>query len=57
MRTLFTATVYRDGVAVSNTLQYSIQTYVYGKTTEGVAVNDMLVAMLKYADACKAYFG
>ena len=57
MRTPFTATVYKDGVAVSNTLQYSIQSYVVGKTTAGVALNDMLVAMLKYADACKAYFG
>ena len=57
MRTPFTATVYKDGVAVSNTLQYSIQSYVVGKTTAGVAINDMLVAMLKYADACKACFG
>ncbi len=57
MRTPFTATVYRNGVAVSNTIQYSIQTYVVGKTAAGVALNDMLVAMLKYADSCKAYFG
>ena len=57
MRTAFTATVYKDGVAVSNTLQYSIQSYVVGKTTAGVALNDMLVAMLKYADSCKVCFG
>ena len=57
MRTPFTATVYRDGVAVSNTIQYSVQSYVVGKTTAGTALNDMLIAMLKYADACQAYFG
>ena len=57
MRTPFTATVYRDGVAVSNTIQYSVQSYVVGKTTAGTALNDMLIAMLKYADACAAYFG
>ena len=55
MRTPFTATVYKDGVAVSNTLQYSIQTYVVGKTTAGTGLNDLLIAMLKFGDSCAAY--
>ena len=56
MRTPFTATVYRNGVAVSNTIQYSIQTYVVGKTTPGTNLNDLVIAMLKFGDACAAYF-
>ena len=56
MRTPFTATVYKDGVAVSNTLQYSIQSYVVGKTTPGTNLNDLVIAMLKFGDACAAYF-
>ena len=57
MRTPFTATVYKDGVAVSNTLQYSIQSYVVGKTTAGTGLNDLLIAMLKFGDSCAAYNG
>ena len=56
MRSAFTATVYKDGVAVSNTLQYSIQTYVVGKTVSDGGFNDLLIAMLKFGDACAAYF-
>ena len=56
MRTPFTATVYKDGVAVSNTLQYSIQSYAVGKTTPGTNLNDLVIAMLKFGDACAAYF-
>lgn len=55
MRSAFTATVYKDGVAVSNTLQYSIQTYVVGKTVSDGGINDLLIAMLKFGDSCAAY--
>ena len=57
MREAFTVTAYRNGVPVSNTVKYSIQTYAEGKTELGTPLAEMLVAMLKYGDSCKAYFG
>ena len=54
MREAFTVTAYRN---VSNTVKYSIQTYAEGKTELGTPLSEMLVAMLKYGDSCKAYFG
>lgn len=57
MREAFTVTAYRNGVPVSNTVKYSIQTYAEGKTELGTPLSEMLVAMLKYGDSCKAYFG
>ena len=57
MRSAFTATAYVNDVAVSNTIQYSIQSYVVGKTDLGTNLSDLLVAMLKFGDACAAYFG
>ena len=57
MRSAFTATAYVNDVAVSNTIQYSIQSYVVGKTNLGNNISDLLVAMLKFGDACAAYFG
>lgn len=57
MREAFTVTAYRNGVPVSNTVKYSIQTYAEGNTESGTPLSEILVAMLKYGDSCKAYFG
>ena len=57
MRSAFTATAYVNDVAVSNTIRYSIQSYAVGKTDLGTNLSDVLVAMLKFGDACAAYFG
>lgn len=58
MRTAFTFTAYRDGVAVSNTAQYSIQSYAaqVGVDTNS-ALGKVLDAMLKYGDSCAVAFG
>lgn len=58
MRTPFTFTAYRDGVAVSNTAQYSIQSYAaqVGVDTT-TALGKVLDAMLKYGDSCAVAFG
>ena len=58
MRTTFTFTAYRDGVAVSNTAQYSIQSYAaqVGVDTNS-ALGKVLDAMLKYGDSCAVAFG
>ena len=58
MRTTFTFTAYRDGVAVSNTAQYSIQSYAaqVGVDTT-TALGKVLDAMLKYGDSCAVAFG
>lgn len=57
MREAFTVTAYRNGVPVSDTIMYSIQSYAVGKTELGTPLAEILVAMLKYGDSCKAYFG
>ena len=57
MREAFTVTAYRNGVPVSDTVMYSIQSYAVGKTELGTPLAETLVAMLKYGDSCKAYFG
>jgi len=58
MRTAFTFTAYRDGVAVSNTAQYSIQSYAaqVGVDTT-TSLGKVLDAMLKYGDSCAVAFG
>ena len=58
MRTTFTFTAYRDGVAVSNTAQYSIQSYAaqVGVDTT-TSLGKVLDAMLKYGDSCAVAFG
>lgn len=50
------ATVYKNGTAVSNTIKYSIESYVSGsQSTSDVALLNLLNAMMKYGDAAKAY--
>lgn len=58
MRTAFTFTAYRNGVAVSNTAQYSIQSYAaqVGVDTT-TSLGKALDAMLKYGDSCAVAFG
>ena len=58
MRTAFTFTAYRNGVAVSNTAQYSIQSYAaqVGIDTN-TTLGKVLDAMLKYGDSCAVAFG
>ena len=58
MRTAFTFTAYRNGVAVSNTAQYSIQSYAaqVGVDTT-TSLGKVLDAMLKYGDSCAVAFG
>ncbi|MBQ6829537.1 MAG: hypothetical protein IJO59_00275, partial [Clostridia bacterium] len=49
-------TAYKDGVAVSKELKYSVQTYA-GKNADVTAKNlgDLVVAMMKYGDSTYAY--
>ncbi len=48
-------TVYKDGVAVSNTLRYSIESYAYTKQNDSdTALANLIRAMMKYGDSAKA---
>lgn len=49
-------TVYKDGVAVSNTLRYSIESYAYAKQNDAdTTLADLVKAMMQYGDAAYAY--
>ena len=48
-------TVYDGNTAVSNTLRYSIETYV-ARTQDKSGVGAMVVAMMKYGDSASKYF-
>lgn len=49
-------TVYENGVAVSNTLSYSIESYAYSKqTSTDENLLNLLEAMMKYGNSAKAY--
>jgi len=49
-------TVYKDGVAVSNTFKYSIESYAHNKQNDSDETLGALVkAMMKYGDSAKAY--
>ena len=54
MREVVHATVYSGETAVSNTVAYSIESYVARKVND-VELGDMLVAMIKYGDAAASY--
>lgn len=49
------ATIYKDGVAVSNTLQYTIETYAAKNTVAGTTLGELLISMMKYGDAANKY--
>ena len=59
MRSAVYATVYEGQTAISNTIRYSIETYVataYGTQYSDAKLDAMMIAMLKYGDSAYAYF-
>ena len=59
MRSAIEATICRDGVAISNTLLYSIASYVArnaDNASQRIELRNMLKAMLSYGDASYDYF-
>jgi hypothetical protein len=52
------ATIMRDGVAVSNTMRYSVESFIYAKvnnaSTDAKIVN-LVKAMISYGDAAYAF--
>ncbi|MBR6826369.1 MAG: hypothetical protein IKM59_07470, partial [Oscillospiraceae bacterium] len=61
MRTAFMAWVVNaEGVRISNTMTYSIESYgasvMSGTASAYVAMQPLVVAMMKYGDSAKAYF-
>ncbi len=59
MRNVILVTVMKDGVAVSDTLSYDIETYAYNQNKEGSTATEQLknytIAMMKYGDAAYNY--
>jgi len=55
MREPIFATAYTDGTAVSNTVRYSIESYVSEKDNGGDALAALVKAMLCYGDAAASY--
>ncbi len=54
MREIVLATVYEGDTAVSNTLQYSVESYAHSKQNV-VNLGDMVKAMIRYGDSADAY--
>ena len=54
-RDRYEITLYKDGVAVSETVTTNLSALAQGKQSD--ALNPLLYAMLNYCDAAKAYFG
>lgn len=49
-------TMYKDGVAVSNTVCYSIESYAYRKQDSSTEhLSDLVKAMMKYGNAARSY--
>ncbi len=49
-------TVYNGDTAVSDTIRYSVESYVYAKQgSTDVVLNDLLISMMKYGNAAYAY--
>lgn len=56
MRDTVYVTAYRDGVAVSNTVAYSIESYAYAKQNDDNAnLANLVKAMMKYGNSAYAY--
>ena len=51
-------TAYRDGVAVSNTIRYSIESYASKNITDTTYpyLAELVDAMMKYGDSANAFF-
>ena len=54
MREVVSVTVYQGDTAVSNTLQYSIETYAFNKQNDA-KIGDLVLAMMRYSDSAAAY--
>ena len=54
MRDVVSVTVMEGDTAVSNTLQYSIETYAFKKQNEA-RLGDLVLAMMRYGDSAAAY--
>ena len=54
MHEIVSVTVYQGDTAVSNTLQYSIETYAFNKQNEA-RIGDLVLAMMRYSDSAAAY--
>ncbi len=49
-------TMYKDGVAVSNTVRYSIESYAYSKQNSSIEhLSDLVKAMMKYGNSAHSY--
>lgn len=58
MRQQFQVTFYRDGVQVSNTLTYSMESYIHSKQSDANdALAALVIAAMKYGDSVSAYIG
>ena len=57
MRTVVSARLIRkaDGARLSDTMRYSVESYAHSKSADA-ALAGLLLAMMKYGDAAKAYF-
>lgn len=56
MSEVFQVTCYRDGVAVSDTLQYSIESYVRSKLfSSDSRLAALVIALMRYGDSANAY--
>lgn len=56
MRRAITATAYRDGAAVSDTVRYSVESYVANNLDAGEAyLADLVKALIRYGDSAYAY--
>lgn len=58
MRQVFTATVQKGGVSISDTVSYSVETYVYNRLNKSTdeAFKTLLKELMKYSDSAKNYF-
>lgn len=57
MRKLVYLTVYQNGVAISDTMQTSIESFVARSYVDGSSnLDKLMVAMLRYGDSAAAYF-
>ena len=58
-RSVFSVTLEKDGVAVGNTMTYSIESYLARQIprTTNAAYKDLMESTAKYSDACVAMYG
>ena len=54
MRKIVYVTAYRGTAQISKTLQYSVESYAFSKSTDA-QLGELIAAMMKYGDSAKAY--